>query len=207
MKNKIIISLIALWSISNSSYAQSADDILKNVQKKYNSYKSVCSEFKQTFYWELANETQIVNGNMCVKDGTQFRIETNDQDIISDGETIWTINKLNNQIIIKNASANAKNNPFLRLYIKRYQDNYLAEKNKALDDGFSLTLKSRSEDEFYPLIYLHIRKNYTLKKIKQIDINNNSTTYEILSITDNVQLSPEKFRVQNIEDYEAIDLR
>lgn len=207
MKNKLLLALVVLCCFLNSSFAQNAKDILKNVQKKYNSYESVCSEFRQTFIWELANETQIVTGSICVKNGKQFRIETKDQDIISDGLTIWTVNKLNKQIIVNGAGDKKNDNPFLHDFIKKYIDNYSAEKNETIDKGFSLTLKSQSEDEFYPLIYLMINPNFTIKQIQQIDINNNSTTFEILSINEKVILTPEQFRVQNIEEYELIDLR
>ena len=148
-----------------------------------------------------------MEGTICVKDGKQFRIETKDQDIISDGKTIWTVNKLNSQIIIKDAKDNENDNPFLQSFINKYIENYSAEKNDTEDNTFHLTLKSQSQDEFYPIIHLWVQKNYNISQIKQIDINNNSTAFEILSLNDNVHLGTEKFRVQNTTGYELIDLR
>ena len=210
LKNRLILTIAALVVLTNGQLAisQNANEILERVQKKYDSYSAICAQFKQTFHWELADETQIVEGQLCVKNGKKFRIETKDQEIVSDGETIWTINNINQQVIINTAENNENDNPFLKNFIRKYIDNYTASIVAKEGEIVTLILKSRSDNEFYPTINLWInQKQSFLSKIQQIDINENSTTYEILSLDEKAEIEESSFKYKKVEGFELIDLR
>lgn len=207
LTKSIIALVLAVIVLPRTTAAQDGHELLKRVKNKLDGYKSVCAEFKQTFRWELADQVQVIEGRICVKDGKQFRIETTDQDIVSDGKTIWTVNKLNQQIIVKAAGQDPDEHPFLQNFIQNYINKYSVDEVSRQNDLTTLSLKAKSDQEFYPLIELTINKDYSVHKIVQIDINENRSTYEIVKLEENPRLGNSLFSAPDASGYEIIDMR
>jgi len=192
--------------------AQTASDLLGKIQKKYESMKNVCADYTQTFHWELANETQVFTGRLCTHNGVQFKIENNDQTIITDGKTIWTMPHGNNQVIIDDASKNAGDNPFLKSFLQNYVDNYrselLAPETIAGAPHYHIRLTARSEDEFNREVEIWAdQKSLMMNRIKQTDQDGNSSVYEIKNVDLNANLSDATFKPVIPEGYEIVDMR
>jgi len=208
---KTIVLFLFLSFIGSSAFAQDAEKVIGQVQKKYESLKGICAEFTQTFNWKLTDEIQVVEGKICVKDGVQFDIDTKDQRIISDGKTIWTVNKLNKQVIVDHASNKTEDNPFLKDFLNKFIKNYSAKiikEERGASDQLHLSLTSKTKDEFVRQVELWVnQKTNLISKIKQIDINGNSTVYQVKNIDTKIVLSSKDFVLQVPQGYELIDLR
>ena len=192
--------------------AQTADEIVGKVRQKYEALKQVCADFTQTFHWKLADETQIIKGQICAKDGIKFRIESQDQLIITDGKTIWTMNKANKQVMVDNSGNNSGDNPFLKSYLKKYTEEYKAElmgtEKTGEVDYYHLKLTAKNEDQFVRQVEFWVEsKSFYLTKVQQLDINDNSTAYEVENIKADVVLKDNSFVFSAPEGYEVIDLR
>ncbi len=209
-KKRILLGIFFCF-ISSHVFAQDAGDVIKQVQKKYESLQSLCAEFTQTFSWKLTDEVQVVKGRICVKDGVKFDIDTKDQRIISDGKTIWTINKVNKQVIVDHASNKTEDNPFLKDFLNKFVKNYssrIIQNDMDKSGQIHLSLTSKSENEFIRGVELWINQETDLiSKIKQIDINGNSTIYQVNNIDTKVKLSSNNFKFSLPQGYELIDLR
>lgn len=210
MKSKLAVVLVLTLAVIAS--AQSASDLLGKIQKKYESMKNVCADYTQTFHWDLANETQVFTGRLCTRNGVQFRIENNDQTIITDGKTIWTMPHGNNQVIIDNASENAGDNPFLKSFLQNYVDNYRSEllepETIAGAAHFHIRLTARSEDEFNKEVEIWAeQKSLLMNRIKQTDQDGNSSLYEIKNVDLNANLGDATFKPAIPEGYEIVDMR
>ncbi|NIA29106.1 MAG: hypothetical protein GWP06_04230 [Actinobacteria bacterium] len=208
---KVVLLFILFCFVVSPAFAQDAGKVINQVQKKYESLKGICAEFTQTFTWKLVDETQVVKGKICVKDGVQFDIDTKDQRIISDGKTIWTVNKVNKQVIVDNASNKTEDNPFLKDFLDKFVKNYSAKiikKEGGKSRQIHITLTSKTQDEFIRRVELWVNsKTNLISKIEQIDVNGNSTLYQVKNINTKVVLSPKDFKLDLPQGYELIDLR
>ena len=107
IKNSFIILVFSVFS--TFSFAQSpgskqdkkAEDILKGVTTKYQSFKSVKATFMITMENPKDNSKEVQKGTICLK-GNKYKLEVAGQDIVSDGKTRWTFVKDANEIQIDN---------------------------------------------------------------------------------------------------------
>jgi len=204
------IAILTVLVVAGTIYAKDdVDNILKKVQKKYTNIDAVCADFVQIFHWTLADETRTTEGEICAKEGEKFRINTSDQLIVTDGKTLWTLDKMNNQVVIDHAE-NSDDNPFLKSFFHKYVKKYSATYNeaKSTNDIHCIVLSSKSENEFIQQVTLWIDEDKNIiQKVAQEDINENTTTFEVTDMNTNITLSKDTFTFEPEQDMKLIDLR
>src|SRR5689334_3688754 len=109
MKKGFLIFLIALVTVS-LAVAQSdektekrAKEILKKVSAKFKSFKSLKATFIITIENQKDKSSDVQKGTIELK-GDKYRLNVAQQDIVSDGKTVWTYMKDANEIQVNNAS-------------------------------------------------------------------------------------------------------
>jgi len=213
MKKRFFICLTLLIAATAMPLrAQNADAILSKVKQKYQGLKQVCAEFQQTFHWKMADETQVTKGSLCTQNGVQFRIEMQDQTIVTDGVTLWTLSRANQQVMIDHAANGKENNPFLSAFIEKYFKNYRAglagEETLQNVPHYHLLLTALSEDEFERTLELWVNKStMIMSRIKLVDVNGNDSIYEVTSLNLKPTLSDQDFILTVPEGFETVDLR
>ena len=210
MKRLWMITLVL--SLAGAASAQNAGEVLGQIQKKYESMKNVCARFTQTFHWELAGETRTFDGTVCTRNGVQFKVETSDQVIITDGKTVWTMPAANKQVIIDDAGENGESNPFLKSFVQNFVSNFRAELlPAAVIAGIPhhhLRLTAKDEAEFTREVEIWAdQKSMLMNKIVQKDINGNTSTYEVREIDLNAGLTDASFKPEIPAGYEVVDMR
>ena len=138
MKKGFIFSLITIATISlalaqaNEDVDKRAKNILKKVSAKFKGYKSL----KATFIISIENQkdksSDMQKGTIQLK-GDKYRLHVADQDIISDGKTVWTYMKDANEIQVNSASKDTNAiTPanFLTLYEKGYLFKFTGEEKE-----------------------------------------------------------------------------
>lgn len=186
-----------------------AEKILTKVQDTYQELDDVCSDFTQTFFWKLTDDRQTVTGHICAKGGDKFKIETPEQLIVTDGDVLWTMNKLSKQVIIDHAENATNNNPFIKNFMQKYISEYDAKLEDTSDRSQShVVLTSKTGEHFIPRIQLWIdNKSNLINKIVQEDLNENTTTFEMTNLNTDVSLAAKEFKFQTPSDAEVIDMR
>jgi len=209
--SKTIITLGVVLMLAVSVHADGkAKKLLNDVEKVYEQMENVCADFTQTFYWKLTDERQNISGHLCAKGGDRFRIETAEQLIVTDGKTLWTKNKANNQVIIDYAENAASENPFIKDFIGTYLRDYNAEPDEAQSTGNlrCVLLTAKTDDQFVRRLRLWINeKSKLILKIEQLDINENTTTFELENIDLNAQLVNKDFTFKPAAGDNIVDMR
>jgi len=187
---------------------KSADEILKQVKEIYKKNDNICADFTQKFIWKLTEEEHLMSGSICVQKGVKFRIETPDNVIVNDGEALWTLNYVNNQVIVNHGSQDSKDAPFLKQFIEKFISDYSANLESEEKEFYLLKLTAKSEDEFIREVQLQVdKKTFFLLNIIQHDANENTTDYKVENIRTDVSLTANDFKIKDIEKYEVVDLR
>lgn len=203
-KKTLIAYLMALTTLAWAA-DKKADEILAKVQNAYEKLDNVCADFTQTFYWKLTDDRQVVSGFICAQGGDKFKIETPEQIIVTDGDVLWTLNKINKQVIIDHAENSTNDNPFIKNFMQKYIAEYNAQMGETPDH---IVLTSKTGEHFVPKIQLWIdSKSNLISKIVQDDLNDNSTTFEMANVNTDISLAAKDFKFQVPSDADVIDMR
>jgi len=188
-----------------------ADEIIRNVQKKFDKVPLVFAEFIQTFHWSVAEQTQEFKGQIYIGKNNDFRIQTPEQLIISDGKSVWTADKVNQQVIIDYLD-NSQDVFLPRQLFARYKKEYktsLAGVEKIQEkECYHLVLIPKNKDEFIQKLEVWIDKDeWITKKISYLDANDNVTSYLIKDLQLLKKSDPKLFEYKPEPGLEVIDMR
>ncbi len=186
-------------------------EIIKKVKKKYQELRSLKADFEQEYVWELAGETRTVQGTLYLKSGDKYRIETENDVIVTDGKTVWTYSKANEQVIIDSLQSSDENplpKDLLFKYSEEYNPHFVAEEKLYGKKAFKLNLVPKDEEAFVKSIQIWVDANSWLTvKVQQVDINDNVNTYFLRNAQQNVELEESLFNFQIPPETEVVDLR
>lgn len=101
MKTKLTFFLFV---ISSLIFAQSANNVLKKIQNKFNSINNFTANFSQNYFNAQGHDVGKANGKFSYKRKNKFIVDLKSQLIISDGQTIWNNDKRFNRVVISNLS-------------------------------------------------------------------------------------------------------
>ena len=184
-----------------------ANDILKQLSENTRSYETMDVDFDFNFVNLSQDINEAQKGNIKIHKN-KFRLNLNQQLIISDDSTQWIFLKESNELQIMEYDSEddmLSPNKLFTVYENGYKSNYVetTESNHVID------LFPIESNEFKNIqIQVDINK-IQLKKIILFDKNGGSFSYVITRFETNNDLASElfKFNVQDYNDVEIIDLR
>ena len=206
--------LIIAFSVifSQLLIAQDVKEIIEEVQERYDELEDMEADFKQIQSFKLTGSKNETQGKIYIKDGEKFKFESEDQTLVTNGESVWRYNAVSKQLVIdevrKNSSALLPRDMLFR-YPKEYYSTLLREEqinNKIyfvikLDPkegvhGFIKSLKIWVEDD-----------NWFIQKVETTDANENLNTFEISNLKINQKRKDSFFVFQTKEDMNIVDMR
>ena len=184
-----------------------ANDILKQLSENTRSYETMDVDFDFNFVNLSQDINEAQKGNIKIHKN-KFRLNLNQQLIISDDSTQWIFLKESNELQIMEYDSEddmLSPNKLFTIYENGYKSNYVetTESNHVID------LFPIESNEFKNIqIQVDINK-IQLRKIILFDKNGGSFSYVITRFETNNDLASElfKFNVEDYNDVEIIDLR
>ncbi len=201
--------LIFLFFIAYSaSFAQDAQEIIRNVQSKYENITDAKATFTQTLKGS-GGKANSSSGVIYIKKNDKYRIEAAGQIIITDGTTSWSYSPKRKQVIIDNYSDNGNSfspNKFLFNYPENFYSDLEGEENVGGVDCFVIKLTPRNPGSVRSA-KIWIDKNEDLIRKINIVTNESTNTYSLKDISLDEGISSSKFSFSPPEGVEVIDLR
>ena len=110
---------------------QKSQSILDNLSEKTSNYKTIEVHFTNIFFSEIANVEESQKGIISVQ-GNAFKLETDNQLIISDGETTWIYLIEENEVNITEGNEDETLNPssIFTMYENGYKNKYIRDDGK-----------------------------------------------------------------------------
>ncbi len=175
-----------------------AKKVLDKVRKKYEGYKTMEATFSLTI--ELPDQPKEVQRGTISQDGDKFRLEMDQQTIISDGKSTWVFLKKNNEVQINNAEDGGTGD-FLtpKELLNRYQkgDFLYAVTDKTTENGKAVTLiefKPKDKKSEYSKMRVSIdEKASTIENIKAFAKDGSRYTFAISKFSPNKKLGADQF--------------
>jgi outer membrane lipoprotein-sorting protein len=197
------IALALIIGLLHSSFAQKdakAEDILKDVSKKYKSYKSVAASFKVVIDNQKDKTKENQSGSITIK-GDKYNLVMAGQEVICDGKTTWTYLKEENEVQVNDA--NSKKDAItptsiFTIYEKGFRSKYTGEKTENGKAVQQIELVPDDAKKSYSKIQLSISK--TDKYVVSAKVINKNGTNLIYTVE---KFTPEAPAADNLFTFDA----
>ena len=206
------VSLALMSRLTSASPAGQATDLeglLQNVEKKYSNLNDLRMDFKKEQKSEIFKRSEPVKGKIFLQQPDKYRLESDQEIIVSDGEFMWIYAIENNQVTKQNQKTGEGQNllGFLKEIRSRYQaESGLEEKLEgSVCQVIVLEPKEKGSD-FEKLILWVDGKNYLVRKMKVEDLQGSTTIYRFSNIKLNSGLDEKVFKFTPPQRSEMIDL-
>ena len=219
MKKGFLIFLIALVSASfalaqtEDITAKKAKEILRKVSAKFKSFKSLKATFVITIENQKDKSSDVQKGTIQLK-GDKYRLNVAQQDIVSDGKTVWTYMKDANEIQVNNVTKDTNAiTPanFLTLYEKGFLFKFIGEeKDKGMVYQLVELVPVDPKKKSVVKVKLKIsKKDQLVYSARLIDRSGTVITYNVEKFMPEAASSDSifTFNTKNYPGAEVIDLR
>ncbi len=198
-----------LFALCSSLSAQ--ENVLEKISKKYETIKDATLDFSQTVRLGVMKREQSFDGKLTMKREKKYRIELEQQTIVTNGKTVWSYSKPNQQVIIDSVKEDSKNfspDKILLNAPENYSSTFLKKEKIENRELTVVKLTPKDERSFIASMKLWIdEKDSLIKKAEVIDVNENFTQYTVKKILLNKNIDENEFTFQIPENVEVIDLR
>ncbi|HTK81307.1 MAG TPA: outer membrane lipoprotein chaperone LolA [Bacteroidota bacterium] len=191
-----------------------ADDdamsLLKQMEKKYDGIKDATVMFKQDVSYGVTKSEQSFKGKLYMKKGNKYRVELEDQTIVTDGTSVWSWTKSNHQVVIdayKEDPRSFSPDKVLVNVPERYTATTIGKEKIQGNETTVLKLLPNDPKSNMQWMKVWVDDDRMMKKIQVLDISDNTTTYVVESIKTNAGLSDAEFTFTPPQGVEVIDLR
>lgn len=189
-----------------------ATEVLETVQRVYNNLSDASAEFTQKVTFKYAKVEQSFSGSIQMKKGNKYRIESQEQTLVTDGRTVWAYSPVNNQVLIDSYKENAGGfspEKFLVGLPKNFRATLVEESSSNSSHLTVLKLLPKSDaPKFVRSLKVWINNSdWSIRQVEYVDMNETRTVYSLKSIAFNTGISDDRFTFSPPEKAEVVDLR
>jgi chaperone LolA len=204
-------TFLTLFLLSEVIFAQSGKELVDRLKNKYAGINDAVIKFEQTVKYSVSKFEQSFSGTLYFKKKNKYRIETEQQTVVTDGTTSWLYSKVNKQVIIDNFKEDRSgispdkfllsiSDEYIPIILKVEQDN----KRKV----YVLKLTPKSEDAAIESAKIWVSDDdLQIIKVEIIDVNGTVTTYNVRSVKINSGVDDSIFQFSIPSNVRVVDLR
>jgi outer membrane lipoprotein carrier protein len=190
LKQISLLTFLHLFAFALTAQTKETNDalatkLLDKVSKKYESYKALDLDFNLVI--EVPGEKKQVQKGKVSQSKTAYRLQMDQQTIISDGKTNWIFLKKNNEVQITEADPNDDNGlltPRQLLQLYKKGEYVYAIVDKVSENGIVLTqieFKPLDKKSEYSKIRIAINeKNHWISSVKAFAKDGSRYTFAIV---------------------------
>jgi len=188
-----------------------AQDLVSRLQKKYDDMNDLSVDFVQTVHFAVTQSEQTFHGKLLMKKGNKYRVDLEQETIVTDGVSLWNFNKTTNQVFIDTYHESPKSFSPQRI-LSNLPGNYAATdlgKEKMGETEVSvvkLMPKSSSANVKWIKAWIDPDK-LEMKKIELQDISENLWSYTVSDTRMNTNIADSRFHFDVPSGVEVIDMR
>jgi len=207
MGKLIYLILAGLFIFNINSYAQDAQEIIKNVQANYKNITDAKATFSHS--GKSSGKSTSESGTLYIQKESKYRIETKGQILITDGTTSWSYSIKKKQVIIDNYKDDGNTfspNKFLFNYPENFYSDLEGSESVSGLDCYLLKLSPRNKGNVKSAKIWVDKEEFLIRKIT-VTAAGSTDTYILKKITLDSGISSSKFSFDPPGDVEIIDLR
>jgi outer membrane lipoprotein carrier protein len=206
-----LILLCILCSFFSLHAGDDADVIIKKLQKKYDGMKDLSVKFTEHVQFGVTKSEQNFRGTLSMKKGSKYNIDMDQQSIVTDGKSVWTFNKITNQVIIdsyRDEPSSTSPEKILSNIPGDYTAVMIGTETAGKQDFIVLKLTPKQKKSNVKSLKVWIDTDVMLmKKIQLLDTSDNLMTYSLDDIKINSGLPDSIFIFHPSVGTNVVDLR
>jgi outer membrane lipoprotein carrier protein len=188
-----------------------AQDVLERMRKKYDAINDAQLRFSQDTRFELSKVEQHVNGILFLKKSNKYRVETDDQTIVTNGETVWSYSVPNKQVLIDHFKMDENSispEKVLTGAPTEFMSTLLGNEKIGKTEVVALKLAPKNDQSMVKTMKLWVdNSTWLIKKAEIVDVNGKQTEYLVTDVKINTGLQDSRFMYEVPEGVEVVDLR
>jgi chaperone LolA len=197
--------------VSGAISAQTAEGVLEKARKKYDSLADAELHFTQTVKFPVSHLEQRITGQLLMKKTNHYRMETDEMVVVTDGETVWSYSRANNQVLIDRFKVDERMFSPERILTAApadYSATLIGKEKIGSQPTVVIKLIPSADQGFIKALKLWIGENdFLTRKVEMVDANGKETTYMVSDLRTNIGLSDTLFSYTAPANSEVVDLR
>jgi outer membrane lipoprotein carrier protein len=207
----ILGGLLLAAAAGTAVAGDTAQEILKKVHDRYDSISDAEIKFQQRVKMPIGKLEQTTAGTLFTKKGNKYRVELEQQTIVTDGVTVWSYSAAQRQVLVDRFEQDEHSLSPDRILSGEAADlaPVLIGKEK-MGKLETTVLKLTSRDEASLLKWLKLwvsDSDWLVHKAELVDVNGKETVYQVLEIKVNTGISDAHFTFVPPAGVEVVDLR
>ena len=208
----VVFAFGAAESQSTGKTRFTATQVLEKVEEMYATVNDATAEFTQTVSFKYAKIEQSFSGTVSMKKKNKYRVESQQQTLVTDGAIVWVYSPVNNQVLIdlfRESPNTFSPEKFLVGLPKNFRATLVDDNTPEGHAATVLKLLPKSDvSKFVKSLKVWINDNdWSVRRVEYVDMNETRTVYSLKSITFNSGISDERFVFKVPEKAEVVDLR
>lgn len=205
----LLLAGCAWW---NTVFGQeTAQEVLDNVKKKYESINDAELRFQQKVKFTLTTMEQSSAGTLWLKKDHKYRIEYGEQTIVTDGTTVWSYSATTHQVVIDHFKIDERSLTPEKL-LSGAQGNYAAtligKERLGKVDVVQVKLIPKDEQALVSSLRFWVdERDWMIRQMEIVDANGRQTTYVVQQAKLNIGIADARFSFQPPQGAEVVDLR
>jgi len=211
-----LISGLVLLAFTTEQNDPRAKKILDDLSTKTKTYNSIVADFTITTENKKDKTSETRKGKISIKE-KKYRLELDDQFIISDNNTVWSVINESKEIQINDAGSRAKDGAItpdniFTIYETGFKNEFVKEetqKSGAVYQYIKLFPIDTKKRNFHTALLTIDKKKKQIVSMKVMGKDGNDITYSIKSFKTNLTLDDTFFSCdpKKYSGFEVIDLR
>lgn len=202
---------LVLLLLSETMFAQTGKELIERLKNKYAGINDAIIKFEQTVKYGVSKFEQSFSGTLYFKKKNKYRIETEQQIVVTDGTTSWLYSKVNKQVIIDNFKKDGGNvspDKFLLSISDEYIPIILKVEQDNGEKIYVLKLTPKDEDTIIESAKVWVKDgDLQIMRVEMADVNGTITTYNVKSVKLNSGVDDSIFKFSIPSGVKIIDLR
>ncbi|GAB5520449.1 MAG: hypothetical protein RhofKO_27000 [Rhodothermales bacterium] len=201
--------LLTGWSVQQTIQAQSSEDLIQRMQQRYPNTSTFQIDFAQTLTSDFTDESITLEGQALLS-GDRFAITLPNQQIISDGTTLWLFDASTQQVLVNDVASQEglSLNAMLIDFDRHYR---VTAVESFVEEGVlyhALDVVPKGDEAVFASARLWLRdRDNEVARIEAKDYSDNRTTFILTNTRFAMTTPPNAFTYTPPSGVEVVDLR
>jgi outer membrane lipoprotein carrier protein len=203
----LLLPLMASPAGAQNPDKSSAGSVLPIIRKNYNPESALSTRFTLTIFWSVREKREITKGTIALAPGNRFRVQTDAETWVSNGQTFWDYTPGSGQAVIKRLADVDQSSLPSQLFSRYVAELHFQE--TAQRGGFAeLSWQSDSAKTPYASITIRARvQSGRLEQCVMTDHEGNTFTYVFSATEFGRKFSRETFEFAIPKSARIVDMR
>ena len=205
----MLLRIISMCLIAvGATFATTAHEIVEKTEAIYAKNKTFSVKFTQTVSAGDFFDDDKTSGTMLLSYPNKFRVETPEQTLTSDGDSLWTYSVENKQVTIE-SMIGLEDVVTPADYLFRFKEHYdlTYDSTETISKRLcnQLSLKSKDDNQYVRSMKVFIDTETSLvRRVIYRDLNDNNITLDFADWKLGVEIDPKEFRFRTPSGVEEV---